>query len=91
MVKSARDTAVVTEIKKRFGPVIDLNKSPTAIIEILSQFGPDFNVAAGPGGSAGAPAAPPPPGKAPEVGIAAVLNLLLELKRDVRELHARIR
>lgn len=91
MVQNVRDTAVVAEIKKRFGTVIDLNKSPTAIIEILRQFGPDFNVAAGPGGSAGAPGSPPPPGKAPDVGIAAVLNLVLELKRDIRALNARIK
>ena len=38
MMTSPRDMNVVAEIKKQYGNVIDLDKSPTAIIEIIHNF-----------------------------------------------------
>lgn len=85
-----RDMNVVAEIKKRYGHVIDLDKSPTAIVEIIHNFRHLLDEADGPDGSGGGP--PGPPGKRPEeVGTAAVLNLLLELKREVQALKAKIK
>ena len=83
-----KDLNIVAEIKKRHGSVIDLDKSPTVIIEIIHNFRYLLDELAGPDGSAGAPGAGLrlEPG---EVGTAAVLNLLLELKRDVEYIKAR--
>jgi hypothetical protein len=82
-----RDTNVVTEIKKRYGNVIDLDKSPMAIIEIIHNYRYLHDEVAGPGGTGGGP-----PKRTPdEIGTAAVLNLLLELKREVQALQAKVK
>ena len=83
-----RDMNVVAEIKKRYGHVIDLDKSPTAIIEIIHNFRYLLDEVAGPDGTGGGP-----PGRASptEVGTATVLNLLLELRREVQALNAKIK
>jgi hypothetical protein len=82
-----RDSNVVAEIKKRYGHVIDLDKSPMTIIEIIHNFRYLLDEVAGPDGTGGGP-----PGSNPaDVGNAAVLNLLLELKREVQALNARIK
>jgi hypothetical protein len=85
-MSNTRDLNVVAEIKKRYGHVIDLDKSPMAIIEIIHNFRHLLDDVAGPDGTGGGP-----PGPAPaEVGTVAVLNLLLELKRDVQVIHDKI-
>lgn len=82
-----RDIKVVAEIKKRYGNVIDLDKSPMAIIEIIHNFRYLIDEVAGPDGTGGGP-----PGSNPrEVGTATVLNLLLELRREVQALSARVK
>jgi hypothetical protein len=81
------DRKVVAQIKKRYGSVIDLDKSPMTIIEIIHNFRYLLDEVAGPDGTGGGP-----PKRDPEdIGIAAVLNLLLELKRDIRALQAKIK
>ena len=85
-MNNPRETNVVAEIKKRYGHVIDLEKSPMAIIEIIHNFRYLLDEVGG---------APPdtdggPPGPE-EVGTAAVLNLLLELRREVQALNAKIK
>lgn len=52
-----RDTNVVAEIKKRYGHVIDLDKSPMVIIEIIHNFRFLLDEVAGPDGT-GRPARP---------------------------------
>lgn len=81
-----RNLKIVAEIKKHYGTVIDLDKSPMAIIEIIHNFRYLLDDVAGPDGSGGGPQGPsaPPP---TELGSVAVLNLLLELKRDIRALR----
>ena len=82
-----KDMNVVAEIKKRYGHVIDLDKSPTAIIEIIHNYRYLLDEVAGPGGTGGGP-----PGRSPDqVGTPAVLNLLLELKREVQALRSKIK
>lgn len=86
-VARSRDANVVVEIKRRYGSVIDLDESPMTIIEIIHNFRYLLDEVAGPDGTGGGP-----PGTTPaDVGTAAVLNLLLELKRDIDALHKKIR
>ena len=93
-----RDMNVVAEVKKRYGHVIDLDKSPVAIIEIIHNYRYLIDEVAGPDGTGGAPGgpspSPSPPSPAPpspeEAGSALLLNLLLELKREVAAIHAKI-
>ena len=81
-----RDINVVTEIKKRYGHVIDLDKSPMAIIEIIHNYRHLVDEVASPDEGGGHPNRKPD-----EVGTAAVLNLILELKREVQALKAKIK
>jgi hypothetical protein len=84
-----RDTKVVAEIKKRYGNVIDLEKSPMAIIEIIHNFRYLLDEV---GGAPPDTDGGPPRGQnAEEVGTATVLNLLLELRREVQALSAKIK
>ena len=89
-MSNPRDLNVVAEIKKRYGSVIDLDKSPMAMIEIIHNFRYLLDEVAGPDGTGGGP-----PGRAisnpDEVGTAAVLNLLLEMKREIHDLHVKIK
>jgi hypothetical protein len=87
VMTNPKDMKVVAEIKKRYGGVIDLNKSPMVIIEIIHNFRYLVDEVAGPDGTGGAPGGSNPA----DVGTAAVLNLLLELKREVHALHAKIK
>ena len=78
---------VVAEIKKRYGNVIDLDKSPNVILEIIHNFRYmlDENARLDPGNGGGGPTRPE------DVGSATLLNLVLELKREVAALHAKIK
>jgi hypothetical protein len=84
-MSNPKDLSIVAEIKRRHGSVIDLEKSPMVIIEILHNFRYLLDAVAGPDGSGGAPGA-----GAVEVGTAAVLNLLLELKREVQAINEKL-
>ena len=53
MALSKKEANVVKNIKKRFGNVIDLKKSPAVLIEILRNFGHILDN--------GPPPSPPPP------------------------------
>jgi hypothetical protein len=89
MTTNPRDMNVVAEIKKRYGNVIDLDKSPMAIIEIIHNYRYLLDEVAGPGGTGGGPPGNPPP--APDGGTSILLNLILELRREVQALHAKIK
>ncbi|MEA2561394.1 MAG: hypothetical protein QOH06_2898 [Acidobacteriota bacterium] len=81
-----KDLNIVAEIKRRHGSVIDLEKSPTAIIEIIHNFRYLLDEVAGPDGTGGGP----PKRETGEIGSAAVLNLLLELKREVQAINEKL-
>lgn len=117
---------ILAEIKRRHGSVIDLDKSPHVIAEIIRNFHPVLDHVAdedggggapgsppGSGGGHGAPGSPPsppgdnspggggapgsPPSPAPprgpddrEIGISTLMNLVLDVKRDLGALHAKI-
>ncbi|MEJ8847469.1 hypothetical protein [Variovorax rhizosphaerae] len=94
MRTNPKDLELVEAIKKRYGKVIDLDKSPTAILEIIQNYRHLLDEVAGPDGTGGGPGGPPPPppgSTRPDVGTAAVLNLLLELQREVRALNAKVK
>lgn len=82
-----RDVKVVAEIKKRYGNVIDLDKSPMAIIEIIHNFRYLIDEVAGPDGTGGGP----PGSIRQDIGTETVLNLLLELRREVQALSTKIK
>lgn len=82
------DLSLITEIKKRYGNVIDLEKSPMAIIEIIHNFRHLIDEVAGPDGTGGAGPGPKSPA---DVGLATVLSILLELKRDVQAINEKIK
>ncbi|WP_404334008.1 hypothetical protein AB2M62_12000 [Sphingomonas sp. MMS12-HWE2-04] len=117
---------VLAEIKRQHGSVIDLNKSPHVILDIIRDFHPvvirgdDDGGGGAPGsppsppgeggghgapgsppsppggdGGGGAPGSPPtpPPPRGPddrELGMSTMLNLILDMKRDLGALHAKI-
>jgi hypothetical protein len=83
-----KDLNIVAEIRKRHGSVVDLEKSPMAIIEIIHNYRYLLDEVAGPDGTGGGPPGRREPG---EVGTAAVLNLLLEIKRDIESLKTQLR
>lgn len=83
-----RDAKVVAEIKKRYGHVIDLEKSPMTIIEIIHNFRYLLDEVAGPDGTGGGP---PKRLNVEEVGTATVLNLILELRREVKALSSTLK
>ena len=85
-MRNPKDLKIVAEIKRRHGSVIDLEKSPMTIIEIIHNFRYLLDEVAGPDGTGGGP-----PGSNPaEVGTAAVMNLLLELRREVQGINEKL-
>lgn len=87
-MSNPRDLTIVAEIKKRYGSVIDLDKSPMAIIQIIQNYRHLIDELAGPDGTGGGPPSAPDGG---QIGVSAVLNLLLELRREVQALSNRIK
>jgi hypothetical protein len=82
----------VAEIKKKYGHVIDLEKSPLAIIEIIKNYRyavPVFFLVdeVVPEGTGSGPQDSNPQ----DPGIVAMLNLLGELRREVQGLRAKIK
>lgn len=89
MNTNPRDLKIVAEIKKRYGSFIDLDKSPMTIIEVIHNYRYLLDDVAGPDGQGGGGPGPAPPPA--EIGMATLLNLLLELRRDVQALRDKIR
>jgi hypothetical protein len=87
-MSNPRDLTIVAEIKKRYGSVIDLDKSPMAVIQIIQNYRHLIDELAGPDGTGGGPPSAPDGG---QIGVSAVLNLLLELRREVQALSNRIK
>lgn len=83
------EKTIVNRIVKKYGEVIDLRKSPEAMIEILRTFAPMLeNGGLPPGGTP-----PPPPGPAQmreEATLDDVLREVLRISRQVRQLEKRL-
>jgi hypothetical protein len=83
----ARDSAIVKQIIRRYGKVIDIEKQPDVIIDIIRQFAPEL---ADDGGvPAGVPPSPPPPPPGPtsfQPGDPTLRDVLKEVLKISREL-----
>jgi hypothetical protein len=85
-----RERAIVAEIARRYGNVIDLEKQPFVMIEILRHFGREFE-----NGGGGAPQAPPPStiagsGPGEDVELGDLMKVVLNIQREVREIKAQL-
>lgn len=88
---------IVKEIQKKFGKVIDLERSPLVLVEIVREFGPQLSDEDGGGGEggvsptsiavAGPPDPPDPPDEMPE-GV--VTRLLLTMQKDLKALNRKL-
>ncbi|MDQ3982405.1 MAG: hypothetical protein M3271_06960 [Actinomycetota bacterium] len=86
---------IVDQIGKRFGRVIDLDKSPFVMIEILREFGHVLDDDGGGGGGGGggvstiAVGITPPTSEEP-VELADVMKAVLRVQRDLSDIKTRI-
>jgi len=98
-----RQRRIVKEIEKKFGKVIDLERSPFVLVEIIREFGHRFDEDGG-GGSGGVspssiagsgppdppedPPAPDPPDPPELEGL--VTRMLLTLQKDIKALNRKL-
>lgn len=100
-----RDRRIVKEIEKKYGKVIDLERSPMVLAEIIREFGHQFDEDDGTGGvSPGVkdssiavagppdPPEPPSPPDPPDPGDleAVVTRVLLTMQKDIKALNRKI-
>jgi hypothetical protein len=90
MSERERELAVVNEIAKRYGDVIDLKNKPFVMVEILRTFGRELE-----NGTGGAPPAPPPSsiaiaGPGEEIVLEDLMKVALNIQRDILEIKARL-
>jgi hypothetical protein len=104
MALTKKQAQVVKDIAKKYGKVIDLEKSPGVLIEILQNFGRVLdNGVDGTGGVGGGVSTiavgidvgvtpPPPPSEsgAGQVQLADVLKAVLKLQRDLQALARKL-
>lgn len=80
----ARDETIVKQIIRRYGKVINLEKQPELIIDIIRQFGPQLDDDGGlPGG---VPPSPPPGPTSFQPGDPTIRDVLKEVLKISREL-----
>lgn len=97
MATKTSNARLVKEIAKKYGKTIDLERSPSVIVEILREFGhlfsPGGDVAMeggmGPGTGVSSIAVAGPP-QAGEIENAVILTAVLALQKDVRSLSRRL-
>jgi hypothetical protein len=96
MTDRERHQRIVEQIATRYGRVIDLDKSPLVMIEILRTFGRalDTDGGGGSGGGGGvstiAVGITPPQGGDENVGIADLVQVVLRLQREVGHMRAQL-
>jgi hypothetical protein len=82
-----KDADIVKRIIKRYGAVIDLNKSPGTIIEILRTVAMDLDGGSPPGGTPPAPSPPPGPSSVQgRVTNEEIMRQLLSISRAISKL-----
>jgi hypothetical protein len=92
---------IVKEIAKKYGNVIDLERSPFVLVEIIREFRNRFDEDGGGGGGGVSPSSiagsgppdppepPPSPPEPPELeGV--LTRMLLTLQKDVKELNRKL-
>ena len=99
-----KHSRIVKEIAKKYGKVIDLERSPFVLVEIIREFRHQFDDDNGGGGGGGVspssiagsgppdPPAPPPSPDPPESGDieGVVTRLFLTLQKDIKALNRKI-
>jgi hypothetical protein len=102
MTEHERSMQIIDQISQRFGRVIDLDKSPFVMIEILRQFGhaldPDDGGGGGGGGVGGGGGGGvstiavgiTPPEAGERIELADLMRAVLRLQRDVNEIGSKL-
>jgi hypothetical protein len=95
MNEQARLQGIVEKISQRYGKVIDLERSPMVMIEVLRNFGHvlDDDGGGGSGGGGGVSTIAvgiTPPTSGEQVGLVDVMKVLLSLQREVKGVRARL-
>lgn len=97
MANAKSHTRLVKEIAKKYGKVIDLDRSPQVLVEILREFGHIFSpgsdvtveggMGPGTGVSSIAVAGPPDAG---EIENAVIFKAILALQKDIKGLNRKV-
>ncbi len=86
-----RDNGIIEAVRAKYGTVIDIEKNPRALIEILQRFGGVMDGDAGtlPGG---VPPTPPDPCKVKDLGptLDDVMHQLKQMHRDMVEIRTQL-
>jgi hypothetical protein len=90
MSERERELEIVNEIAKRYGHVIDLEKQPFVMVEILRNFGREFD-----NGQGGGPPGTPPStiagtGPGEEIELVDVMRVVLNVQREVLGIKAQL-
>ncbi len=96
MLNEERDRRLVKEIEAKFGKVIDLDRSPFVLIEILRQFGHRFTRGGESGVDDGVDGVStiavgvegPPPDRA--IDTAAILRAILVVQRELKTVSRKL-
>lgn len=98
-MQTKREQEVIKRISEQYGRVIDLERTPGVLIEILRDYGPTIGqVLDGEGGAGGAPPSPPPPPSSIAIagpGSGSVLmedlmRIILDLRQEIAKLSEKV-
>lgn len=89
MNERTRFQPVLGEIAKRYGTVIDLDKNPEVLVEIVREYGSRFNQD-GTGGVSPSSIAVAGPGTPKRVELTDVMQAVLKLQRDVKDIGSQV-
>jgi hypothetical protein len=100
-MQTKREQEVIQRISQQYGRVIDLDRTPGVMIEILREYGPSISqVLDGEGGAGGAPPSPPPPTPPSSIAIAGpgsgsvlmedLMRIILDLRQEIAKLSERV-
>jgi hypothetical protein len=91
-----REQEVIKRISEQYGRVIDLERTPGVLIEILRDYGPTIGqVLDGEGGAGGAPPSPPSsiaiagPGSG-SVLMEDLMRIILDLRQEIAKLSEKV-
>jgi hypothetical protein len=86
---------IVHQISRQYGRIIDLERSPFVMIEILRNFGHALDDDGGGGGGGGGGVSTiavgiTPPEVGEDIQLVDVMRVLLAIQRDLAQLHGRV-
>jgi len=87
-----RERDLIRRITEQYGRVIDLERTPGVMIEILREFGPNIFqlLGEGPGGPVGEPGIAIAGPSSPSVTLEDLVRIILELRQEVMKLSERV-